>query len=132
MMKIQSMMLDKWTGPRCQDTTVQEPAWEEVEHAVLRLDANRYTCLSLLGINGVQLVIGGGGGQFVLTANLDDDTHLVAVDESKPKHDIELTVGGQTGIYTAQMIWGQSTALSVARLFSESNELDARMRWTKA
>ncbi len=50
-----------------------------------------------------------------------------ALDPSRPESEIELTVRGQTGVYTAQMIWSEEIALRVAREFFELNTLDSRL-----
>jgi hypothetical protein len=128
--KIQQMIADVWDGPRRGESTVRNPSWELVERAIRQLDANRHTCLSLLGENNHELVVGGGNGHFVLIANLDEDTHLTALDEDKPKEEIELTVGGQTGVYTAQMIWDEETALRVVSIFYQLNRLDPLLTWS--
>ena len=108
------------------------PTWKDVETAIQRLDANRYTMTCLVADDGPQLLAGGGNGQFVMTVILDEDRHLTArnsKDENKPIGKIELTVGGQTGVYHGQIVWDLETTLKCVRWFWQDNTLHPSLTW---
>jgi hypothetical protein len=131
-MKVQFIETDRWEGQRCFDTRLQRPSWEIVERAIRSLDANRHTCVSLLGDNDCLFVVGGGAGRFVLSASPNEDTHLTALNLSAPLSQVELTIGGQTGIYMAQMVVDEAQAIQAARTFCESNTLEPSLTWSTA
>ena len=130
LMSLRQVDWDVWDGPLSQEPKVLNPTWKDVETAIQRLDANRYTMTYLLADEGLQLLIGGGNGQFVMTVILDEDRHLTAKDENKPIGKIELTVGGQTGIYDSQIVWDLQTTLECARLFWQDNTLHPSVTWS--
>ena len=128
-MSLQQLDSDEWEGVLCKELKVPNPTWDEVEAAIRRLDANRYTIACLVAPDQRHLLIGGGTGQFVMTVGLDEDRHLTAQDENKPSGEVELTVGGQTGNYDNRTIWDMITVLKCARLFWQDNELHPSVTW---
>lgn len=107
------------------------PSWEQIEIAIRALDANRYTLVSLIAGNVGAFLIGGGNGQYILTAFFDNDCHLTARKSIEDSSNVELTVGGQTGIYSSNEIWPLDTAIHAARQFVESGTLDNLLEWTE-
>lgn len=110
---------------------ITNPSWEQIEAAIRALDANRYTLVSLTAGNAGTLLIGGGNGQYILTAFFEDDRHLTARKSEANSSDVELTVGGQTGNYSSNEIWPLDTAIHAARQFVESGTLDNILEWTE-
>jgi hypothetical protein len=129
-MGLQKVWWDDWKGPVYDEHEVENPDWERVESAIRDLDADRRTMVRLVANNGQELLLGGGNGQFVVTAMLDDDNHVSARDETRPTAEIELTVGGQTGVYSGQMVWDIDTALRAAKTFWQDNTLDPQLTWS--
>jgi hypothetical protein len=129
-MGLQKLWWDFWNGPVYDEHEIEAPEWPHVEMAVRGLDADQRTIVRLIGKNDVELLIGGGSGRFIITAVIDDDKHVSARAAGPSGEDIELTVGGQTGVYSSQIVWDLDTALRASRVFWRDNVLDPELPWS--
>lgn len=128
-MSLQLFGWDEWSGTVSSEPEVLEPNWKDIETAIRRLDAKIYTMVWLVADDADTLLIGGGPNQFVMIAFLDEDSHVTAQDESKSPGQVELTIGGQTGIHDNRIVWNLETVLKCAHLFWKDNILNDSIAW---
>jgi len=128
-MSLKYLTWDEWAGPRCKEFKIESPTWKDVKDSILRMNANEYTMICLVAVSGKELVIGGGGNQFVTTVSLGESHHLTGYNDDLTPGLVELTVGGQTGAYDHCMIWDAERILKCACIFWENNTLDSSIKW---
>ncbi len=110
---------------------IGNPSREQIETAIRALDADRCTLVSLTAGNAGTLLIGGGNGQYILTALFENGRHLTARKSTEDSTGVELTVGGQTGIYSSNEIWTSDVAVHAAWEFVENGRLEPALHWTE-
>jgi|ERR1043166_2231857 hypothetical protein len=130
-MSLQSIWTDNWTSSEFDSREIREPDWHSVEAAIRDLDGENKTLVKLIAGNDHELLIGGGGGKYVITGTYGEDEHMSARNDARTGQELELTIGGQTGIYPAELIWGLETALQAAQVFWRTNEFDAMLPWSE-
>ena len=110
---------------------ISNPSWEQIETAIQALEGQRHTLVGLTAGDAGTLLIGGGNGQYIITALFGNNSHLTAGKSEADSIDVELTVGGQTGIYSSNKIWPLDIALQAARQFVDTGSLDSNLEWTE-
>ncbi len=108
-MRTPKLCWDVWKGDVYDEHEIEAPEWAQVEAVIRALDGERRTLVSLESDGDHQLLVGGGSGQYILTVLFDDENHVSARDETRSGNKIELTIGGQTGIYDSELVWDLGT-----------------------
>src|SRR4051812_1694672 len=61
------LVRDNWNGSRSNEVVTQSPSWEDVQSAVVALDAGQHTLVVLEGSGNTEMLIGGGEGKYVIS-----------------------------------------------------------------
>jgi hypothetical protein len=123
---------DCWEGVFTRDWDLPDAVFTDVERALERLDARRWTTLSIGGPDELHLMIGGGAGQYVIYAGSAGEEELWNLVSAKPEEAVVmLTIGGQEGDYPARQVVGLEEARTAARTFFLTGALDLSLRWER-
>lgn len=132
-MSIDRASCDCMAAGRDTGTTVEYPAWEDVEKMILSLDGWNNTLVTFGNYDeGCYMAVGGGqSGKFIAYVSYDDEERIYnLVDRDNDENRlVELVVGGQRGGYPARTCVSQGTVLSAAREFFETQGLASGMEW---
>ena len=113
------------------DDSVDNPSWGEIDSAICALNADDKTLISLTAGDAGVMLIGGGNGQYLVTVIYSDEIHFTAGKPEMNPKEVELTVGGQTGIYSSNQIIDLASALHAVRCFVDSGIRDPKLEWTE-
>ncbi|MBC7701784.1 Imm1 family immunity protein [Aquabacterium sp.] len=130
---VNRMISDSWTGIFCDENETSMPTAEDIERAVQKLDAKTRTIVSLYGVDGAYLTIGGGAGQYIVYASASDEqlwNLVVDVDENQSGF-VLLNAGGQEGDFPVRQVVAKAHAIQAARTFFRAGELDSSLNWEK-
>lgn len=121
--------LEIWNGPDQEPRRLPDATLQSLRYALLRLDGVSIDSLWIHIPEVGDLQIGGGPTRFVLMSYLVDGSasHLEAGDSAD--QDVELKVGGQTGIYKSQMALLSKIAFNIAENFLLTGEFDPSACW---
>ena len=124
------MIADEWSGIRCQESTMNDPAWSDVARLIKRLDAKKRTMIILKRDEDNSLTIGGGCGQYVLCANVGENRFFNLVRPvTVGAPDVVLNIGGQESEYSAQEIVDEITAIACATEYLKSGNMNSTFEW---
>jgi hypothetical protein len=115
---------------RSNEQKIEKPDWSAVEQAIRRLDARRYTEVTLG--NGSYMSVSGGDGQYYVFIFTQDERNLVLKKTPSLPGEILLMSGGQTARLPATHVVELLEALQAARTYYESTVPDPRMDWVEA
>ena len=113
------------------DDSVDNPSWGEIDSAICALNADDKTLVSLTAGDAGVMLIGGGNGQYLVTVIYSDAIHFTAGKPEMNPKEVELTVGGQTGIYSSNQIVDLASALHAARCYFDYGIRDPKLEWTE-
>ncbi|MBA3517160.1 MAG: hypothetical protein H0T75_05860 [Rhizobiales bacterium] len=121
---------DEWEGLRTRDSVEVDVSESELVRLIKRLDASRYTLVSLEKDAENVLMIGGGQGRFIVYFIRERDCCIELYDPDK-NHDKSalLIVGGQGGDYREDQIVDEESAITCAVTFLTTGMLDERFHW---
>jgi hypothetical protein len=128
-MYVVSMTTDSWTGTDSSDEEIVNPSWSDIEARIVGLDAAKYTMVTLRGDDPAYLVVGGGVGKYVVYATFDNNQFLAVCSKTESNSRTLLYIGGQEGDYPDNIVVDASLALTAAKTFFESGQLDKSLRW---
>jgi hypothetical protein len=122
--------------------TVDNPSWDDVERAILLLDAQTVTEVMLAPPppkgppdGDHHMGIGGGGNGLCVVYMTEDNLHFwnledpVHKDGTKPK---KMLIGGQEGDFCGSQLVPREWAMRAARGYYERGERAADLSWVAA
>ena len=101
---------DRWNGFLNHEWHAENPSAFEYEGALLRLDAKKYTMITIARDDGKHLTIGGGAGQYVVCATFDNEVFWNLVRPEPTSGVVLLNAGGQDGDFPAGQVVGLEQA----------------------
>jgi hypothetical protein len=127
------LITDEWSEVNSRELNLQDFTWADVARLIKRLDARKYTLVSLKVDENNHPMVGGGNGRFIVTVTAEGDrffdlVHAAPTDTSN----IRLNVGGQEGEYPADQIVDEDTAVACAMTYLKSSEMDERFAWRES
>ena len=124
------LTITEWNGVSNEDTEIESPAWEDIEHAIRKLDGTGRYDVWLSVEDECWVGIGGGDGQYLVSGGFGEERFPTLVDKSRPSTpEVALTIGGQTGDYPGNYIHGLADALRAARDFYENDGFGTGVEW---
>jgi hypothetical protein len=130
-MKWVHLIHDNWLGNNAHEATVADPTWQVIEAVIRALNGNERTGMNFAADDGREFVVGGGPQNFIVYVAYNDEEMYTLKDRKKPDRDIEVTTGGQTGIFSEQEVWDLTVALKAARHFYGCGRHDPSLPWEK-
>lgn len=122
---------EEWEGPRLHglERVIEDEA--EAVAAFDRLDGRHKTQMTLEDPSAVLCVGGGLNGRYVLFVGLNRDESLFTLVDPQPAGaaEVELTVGGQAGVYAARHCVDRPLALAAVRYFFRYGVPDPSLTW---
>lgn len=122
---------DSWQGVTNAEWLVSQPTWDEVANALSRLDARKYTLVTIQGPGEQHLAVGGGSGRYVVYATFDNSEFwnlLGGLDKGEPEL---LNAGGQEGEYPQAQIVTYEQAREAAFAFFLNLQLEPSLIWVR-
>ncbi|MEO0479454.1 MAG: Imm1 family immunity protein [Planctomycetota bacterium] len=123
------LFLDCGVGHSDHGAVIASPTETDFRRALTTLDARERTLLSLTRDESTVLMVGGGAGQYVVTASVRPDEHWALRGSAPAYGEIELTAGGQPGLFDASQVVDFDQALLAGLWFLASGALDPRQEW---
>ncbi|MDF5717491.1 MAG: Imm1 family immunity protein [Rhizonema sp. NSF051] len=122
---------EDWRRNRNYGTTAKPNNWKDIESAILDLDGDRRTLVTLEGDGDIEMGIGGDDTVYVVYLTFDGEAFQYLIDPSKtafeqPK---SLTIGGQEATYARNCCVDLEMALKAAKTFAEKGTIDASLSW---
>src|ERR1700694_2166654 len=125
-----AIVTDLWSGVRCEESSIMNPSWEDIEIAIKRLDGKHRTIVTIKGEEEAHLTVGGGaGGQYVVYATFDNANYFTLMSNDQSQSKVMLFVGGQEGDYPKNIVVDLHPALAAARTFAEIGQIDRDLAW---
>ncbi len=129
-MCVVDLSVEKWVGNRNEGELIENPDWSQIEIAIRELDSKSRTLVALGVDDETYMTIGGGESRkYVVSVTFDNISFHNLLDLSKADGTEKLVVGGQEGIYPANMCVDLLRCLLAARTFAESGKLDSLLVW---
>jgi hypothetical protein len=118
-----------WEGVRNLECVRDNPTSLDVTQAIRRLDQRRHTLVALETDGEAHMLVGGGNGEYIVSATLDGLTFLNLVTTPVHQEEVRVVVGGQEGLYASELIIAQDATLEAALTFTERGQLAPSFRW---
>ena len=129
-MSVRKLVQDNWDGQQSQEIVKNSPTWQDVQSAVVTLDASQRTLVAVEGWGKTEMLIGGGGGKYVVSvATSPDGLFTLLNSQGKATDRVLLKAGGQTGNYPADEVVDLDKAIQAVQWFCEHNEPDPNLAW---
>jgi len=103
------------------------PAWPDIEEALMHLDGDRSSLMTIATSDGC-MTIGGGRDGYLVCATLDLESYHQAVDPA-PGEGRELRVNGKTRACAGKSVVNRVVALRAARAFALQGRLEPSLLW---
>lgn len=133
MPNVEILETDKCEGVRAQLNSIQNPSWDDVRDAIVRLDGLMFTTVCVSGNEGNRsLFVGGGNYGFYnvfIAVDIDREFHNLINPNAVNGADRILVTGGQPGRFQASHCVDQKLALQAAKHFYETGTPDANLNW---
>jgi hypothetical protein len=130
-MFISQFSTENWQGNQNHGQIQPATVWAEIETAILQLDGDRHTAVTLEAANEAHMCVGGGPDQYVVYATLDNEDFPYLVDPSRSANpEATIVVGGQAGLYPANRCVNLATVLKAAQSFAELGQMEPSAAWT--
>lgn len=126
-----SIVGDCWLGAANQEWRVGPASASDLEEALERLDAAKYTLLSIQLDGGAHLAIGGGNDRYIVYGTFDNEVFWTLLTPNAAEGIVMLVAGGQLGDYPAAHVVSRAQAIAAGRTFLEKGELDSSQQWQK-
>lgn len=122
---------DCWEGVMNHEWCIDAASLEEVNSVLDRLDAAKYTMLTIRGAGPQYLTVGGGAGRYIVYVAFGGEEFWNLMLPRALSGTVLLNVGGQEGDYPAEQVVDIAQARAAVRAFCLFNALDPRQRWAK-
>lgn len=127
------LIADEGSGLNSRESNLDDFTWADVARLIKRLDARKYTTVSLKVDENNHLTVGGGNGRFIVTVTAEGDRFFDLVHPAPTdKSSIRLNVGGQEGEYPADQVVDEDTAVACAMTYLKSSKMDERFVWRES
>lgn len=123
------MSIDHWEGITCRDEDTVATRVEEVESFIRHLDQDKHTLVCLGEPDKPSLMVGGGKGDYLVTATLDGENWSTMAVGPRDGSKKMVVTGGQPGDFHSHVIVTLDQALAAARYFFLHTTLDPSMNW---
>lgn len=123
---------DRWDGIQCHDWQTENPIAADFEEALLRLDADVHTLLTIATDGETHLTIAGGSGRYVVYATFDNEEFWNLLRPEQASGTVMLNAGGQVGDFPAIQVVSLQQARSAGLVFLDSGQLDPGQSWEKS
>jgi hypothetical protein len=96
------------------------------------MDAKTRTLISLYGLDGSYLAVGGGAGKYVVyISTVEEEFWNLLKQHSEKNGIVMLNAGGQDGDYPSRQVVDKESALRAAKTFFRTGNRDASLSWEK-
>lgn len=126
---VRRLIEECWEGVRNLECVRENPEPLDVAQAIRRLDQRRHTLVALETDSEAHMLVGGGNGDYVVSATLEGLTFSNLITVPVHQGEVKMVVGGQEGFYAPHLIIARDAALEAALTFTERGQLDPRFRW---
>lgn len=130
-MSARSIHGDSWHGALNDGWHFDHPSWDDVENAIVRLDAKTYTLVTIQGVGEQHMGIGGGAGHYVVYATFDGNDFWNLLNSETKDGLVLLNAGGQEGEYSRKQVLDLQSVLIAARAFFSDSRLDSGLQWER-
>lgn len=121
---------DVWHGDHTDLETLDDPAPEDIDQALRRLDQRRHTEMALHGTGGQYLAVGGGLGCYhVYVASMEHEDSVVLQSTIAKAGFEELISGGRLLRLPARSVVGLAEAAQAAKAFLRADRPDPALLW---
>ncbi|WP_434345614.1 Imm1 family immunity protein [Myxococcus virescens] len=122
---------DRWEGVLNLEWRVDRASSADLERALEQLDARIHTLVTIQHEGEQHLTIGGGAGQYVVYATINNEQFWNLLRSQPAIGTIRLNAGGQEGNYPAEQIVTKEQALAAGQAFLDAGRLDSSQKWQK-
>jgi hypothetical protein len=127
------MTLDLIEGVRNACEHFENPTWELVRGALLRLDGRRHTLVTIHLSAETHMGVGGGPDRFVVYVTRGEESSHNLVDPTDTAmQPVSLNAGGQVAEYPARQCVTKEGMLRAARAFAQSGQPSSDLTWERA
>ncbi|MGL5032946.1 MAG: Imm1 family immunity protein [Microcystaceae cyanobacterium] len=130
-MFISQFSRDNWQQNQNKETIQSANNWQTIENAIMALNGNQRTLVTLETEDETHLAIGGGPTRFVVYVTFDNETFSYLVNPTYSNLEIQLVVGGQVGLYPIHQCVTIQAVLEVAKTFAELGKMNLAFIWEK-
>jgi hypothetical protein len=120
---------DCWKDDQDHSWQIDEPSLADLDHALLRLDAETYTMIMITGEGDSHLGVGGGKGQYVVYASFLKDDFWNLLRPEATDGTIFITICGQEGGIPSRQVVDLEHARSAAHVFLLQHQRDPSQTW---
>ena len=106
--------LDNWNGSHCKEEVYHINSSERLLEILEKLDAKQHTLVNLALSEENYLMIGGGGGKYVVTGEENGIIFNLINPKDGSTLKIELNTGGQIGLFESKYILSKEIAFKCA------------------
>ncbi len=125
------LSLDYWLDGDCVERSITNPSFDDVKACIDDLNANDRTITSLSGLDGSEMVIGGGNGRYVVYTSIFDGSMWNLFSSEMESGRELLVAGGQEGDYDSRQIVGYDAVLMAVKGFYKDGGRDSSLLWEK-
>ncbi len=132
-MFVQQLSSDLWAGGKCSDIVIGNPTWQEINAAILELDARSRTVIGLTNYQGsdhYMLIAGPWKERYLVNATKDNYHFFSLVDPKGSRCKVLCFIGGQYGDYEERYFVPRAWAIEAAEHFVETGELKSTLPWS--
>ena len=106
--------LDNWNGSHCKEEVYHINSSERLLEILEKLDTKQHTLVNLVLSEENYLMIGGGGGKYVVTGEENGIIFNLINPNEGSTLKIELNTGGQIGLFESKYILSKEIAFKCA------------------
>ena len=112
---------------------IEDPTWEQIESALLRLDGLKVTFVGLRGDRpDVHMGVGGGAdGKYVVYATYDNLRFHTLLNPEASAGTVSMITGRQRGEFEAEKCVSREAMLLAVRTFATLSERDKSLKWSR-
>jgi hypothetical protein len=118
---------------RANRDAIEDPTWEQVQAAILSLNAAGRSDLAIVAADGSCMAIGGGLGWFTVATQCGRESQSVVpaslTDSTRGDDEVEIIVGGCATPLPARYVVDQEKTLRAARRFYQDGGLEPSLEW---
>lgn len=122
------LSIDSW-DPQTSEEDFESTVADQVDSLIRRLDQDKHTIVTLGEPDKPLLHVGGGKGDYVVTATLDGENWLTLAVGPRDGSRKRINAGGQPGNPHSHIVVTLDQAIAAARYFFLHTALDPSMSW---
>lgn len=131
-MFVKSMFADEWRDRADHGVEIPNPTCEQIEQAILQLDATNKTSVFLSDkpqSESYMAISGPWNGRYMVNVTIDNCDFFSLLDSSASTNKVLVFVGGQDGDFEERRFVPLEWALEAARCYYETGERKPTMNW---